>query len=245
MSGRWELLRGLLYPERCPFCDRVIGFLPVCPDCADEVEKLRHTPYRLAPTEHRMRGLEGAASLYLYKDAVRDSIHAMKCGARPGYARPFADELARELYGCTFTVQGGIIPVEQGCTGPDLRLEYDCIVPVPPSNPGQWYNLPTLLARRLSRSLGLPVVSGCLYKHRRTPSQAGLDAARRLVNLNGAFAVRRAERIEGRRILLVDDVITTGSTVSNCALALREAGAYSVFAVSVAASELEKETAEG
>ena len=85
---------------------------------------------------------------------------------------------------------------------------------------------------------------GSLYKCRRTPSQAGLSAEQRLVNLEGAFAVRDAARIEGKRLLLVDDVITTGATVSVCARALLEAGAQSVFAVSVAASELGEETAE-
>ena len=133
MNGAAELLRGLVYPERCPFCDRAMGFQPACPHCAEAAKKLRHTPYRLAPTEHRLDGLDGAASLYLYQGLVKESIHAMKYGARPGYTRPLADELARELYGCTFAAQSGIIPLERARTGPDLRLEYDCIVPVPPS----------------------------------------------------------------------------------------------------------------
>ena len=115
---------------------------------------------------------------------------------------------------------------------------YDVIVPVPPSRPGQWYNSPTLLAKQLARRMELPCETGCLYKQRKTPNQVGLSAEQRLSNLQGAFGVHNSQRIEGKRVLLVDDVITTGATLHACAQALLQNGVESVFAVSIAASEL-------
>lgn len=90
----------------------------------------------------------------------------------------------------------------------------------------------------LARALGIPLEKRALRKTRVTHTQKGLSAAERLQNLRGAFCVRNAQRIEGRRILLVDDVITTGATISTCAAALMQAGALEVFAVAAAHTEL-------
>ena len=90
------------------------------------------------------------------------------------------------------------------------------------------------LARRLGRVLGVPAASP-LRTTRPMRPQKTLDRAARLENTRGAYACRPGTDLSGMRVLLVDDVITTGATVSACALALLQAGAVSVFAVSVAA----------
>lgn len=113
----------------------------------------------------------------------------------------------------------------------------DGIVPVPLHRKREkmrGFNQSELLARQLSRYCSLPVLSGFLYKIRNTPAQVSLEAQKRETNLKGAFKVRRADKLKGRSILLVDDVFTTGSTIGECSQALRTAGVREVRALTLA-----------
>lgn len=114
---------------------------------------------------------------------------------------------------------------------------YSCIVPVPPRQPLPGMpGLPLLLARRLGAVLGVPVETP-LYIKRRGRPQKELTREQRLQNARGAFGCRLGTDLTGRRVLLIDDIITTGATASACALALLEAGAVEVTAVAIAAAE--------
>lgn len=93
------------------------------------------------------------------------------------------------------------------------------------------------MAQPLARAVGVPVVTDALTRARSTRRQEGLSLDERLANVAGAFRVARPEAVEGKRILLVDDVLTTGATASACAQALLDAGAQSVFAVALATVE--------
>ena len=98
------------------------------------------------------------------------------------------------------------------------------------------YNQSALLAQGLGRAAGRPVAMTLLRRTRRTPPQVRLSAAARQRNVTGAFAVKPGRRaaLEGQRVLLVDDVLTTGATLSACAKALRRAGAAGVDALVLA-----------
>jgi len=91
-----------------------------------------------------------------------------------------------------------------------------------------------LLGESLGRAWRLPLARRALRRVRWTEPQAGLSAAERAENIRGAFAVAEPARVAGRRVLLVDDVYTTGSTVTECARELKRAGATAVFVVTVA-----------
>ena len=93
------------------------------------------------------------------------------------------------------------------------------------------------MAQPLARAVDVPVVTDALTRARSTRRQEGLSLDERLANVAGAFRVARPEAVEGKRILLVDDVLTTGATASACAQALLDAGAQSVFAVALATVE--------
>ena len=120
---------------------------------------------------------------------------------------------------------------------------YDCIIPVPASSRRRGYNVPERMAWPLSHALGLPLLPKALCRARAGRHQAGLSLEERLVNVAGAFRAQEPELVEGKRVLLVDDVITTGATAAACAQALLDAGAHSVFAVALAASGGEMDAA--
>lgn len=123
--------------------------------------------------------------------------------------------------------------------GSDPPLGFDFIIPVPLH---YWrlvrrgYNQAGLLAQGLARQLEAPVRYDLLVRARRTPSQEGRSAAARLRNMQGAFKVPRSAqaRLVGTRLLLVDDVFTTGATLEACARALKRAGAKEVHCVALA-----------
>jgi ComF family protein len=115
-------------------------------------------------------------------------------------------------------------------------MPVDVIVPVP-LHPARLrrrgYNQAALLARELGRRVGLPVEERALQRVRATRSQMRLSAADRRRNVQGAFRCADG-RVRGRRVLLLDDVCTTGATLEACADALRAGGAESVWALTLA-----------
>jgi ComF family protein len=117
------------------------------------------------------------------------------------------------------------------------QVEIDAILPVP-LHPARLrereFNQSLLLADRLGRHLERPVLAAHLARVVPTDPQTTLSRHERLRNLRRAFAVRTADGIVGSRLLLVDDVFTTGTTLNECAKALRQAGAQSVSAVILA-----------
>ena len=226
--------RQLLYPRRCPFCRRVLGFVPTCPECAERLEPLRRMPMRLKESEHYLGTLSGAAAPYRYTGCVRSAVLRAKYQGEPWTAVELGVEMARLLFGSEILMRGAE-PTPQRVEG--LSLGYDAIVPVPASSKKRGYNVPERMAQPLARAVGAPVVTDVLTRARSTRRQEGLSLDERLANVAGAFRVARPEAVEGKRILLVDDVLTTGATASACAQALLDAGAQSVFAVALATVE--------
>lgn len=231
---RREAALGLLYPRRCPLCGEVLGFAEDHPACRPVYERLLRKRKRLAPGDYYLGELTGAAAVFCYEDAIRTAILQMKYSGARWYGRDCGNWMAKELFGCTFSRKYGILFPERAFSA---RLEYDVIVPVPGSGRGRGYNVPELLAGPLAIGLGIPLEPAGLVRRRGGKRQAGLPLEERLANVAGAFtAGPGAGRVEGRQVLLVDDVITSGATAAACAQALLAAGAESVFAVGLAAA---------
>jgi ComF family protein len=152
-----------------------------------------------------------------YDGPAREALQAFKFGGRRLLARPFA-----ELILDTPEVVARLLRV-------------DALVPVPlaPSRERErGFNQAAALAERLGARVGRPVRDAWLSRTRVTAPQTELSAVERRVNVRGAFAA--ASAVHGRTVALVDDVYTTGATVSECAQALRDAGAREVAVVTVA-----------
>lgn len=113
----------------------------------------------------------------------------------------------------------------------------DCVIPVPLHPIRQrerGYNQSFLYCKGLCKTLPISVLKNCLIRIRYTETQTQLDADARQANVSGAFRVRNAKQIQGRRILLIDDVVTTGATMNACAKALLKAGAERVIGLALA-----------
>jgi ComF family protein len=116
---------------------------------------------------------------------------------------------------------------------------FDVIVPMPLHWFKQWqrgFNQADLLAREIGRKWGVPV-RHVIRRRRATSPQAGLTNAKRRANVRGAFRVARGKPLQGMRVLLVDDVVTTGATASACARVLKRAGAAHVALLALARTD--------
>jgi ComF family protein len=201
-----------------PFCAACWAALPLwsdvgCPGCARLFPGLpagaRCEECRRAPPPFEWLHAAGA-----YRDGLRAAIHALKFRGRVAVAAPLAALLAE---------RGAALV---GTAGP-----IDAVVPVPlhPARLAErGFNQAELLAAPCARAWERPLVTGALVRTRPTRPQTELDAAERSANVAGAFAVRRPAALAGRRVLLIDDVLTTGATARAAARALREAGAAAV-----------------
>jgi ComF family protein len=166
-----------------------------------------------------------ARAVMVYDAATRPMLLRFKHADRTDAAPGFAAWMAR--------------------AGADLVAEADLIAPVPLHRwrlAARRFNQAALLAGRLGRLAGKPVAPDLLTRRRATPSQGRMGRLARARNVAGAFAVRPAwaSTLAGRRVLLVDDVLTTGATVGECAKVLRRAGASAVDVLTLARVTLEE-----
>ena len=204
----------LVFPALCPVCAGALGAGrcdPLCGACWDAVERL--APPLGAPG---VPGLDWARAAARYAGPLREALLALKFGGRRALARPLAELLLEQC-------------------GAELPAGVAAIVPVPLGRERErerGFNQAALLAERLGRRLALPLHPRWLVRVRPTLPQSELDAPARAANVRGAFAASSA--VAGRHVLLVDDVLTTGATLAECARALAAAGASPIGALTVA-----------
>jgi competence protein ComFC len=205
----------------CPRCWSQVRFIkpPFCERCGRPFEGDLTTPFECANCREMELHFTAARSAVVASGVVREAIHRYKY-QRALWFEPFlADLLVREA-------------------GPALREQkWDCLVPVPlhsTKKREREFNQAGRLAQRLSDATGIPVNTHWLRRILPTSTQTQLTREQRAANMRGAFAVINDGRLHGKRLVLLDDVFTTGATTSACARVLRAAGAGEVCVWTVA-----------
>jgi len=207
---------SILYPPRCPLCDELRPNRHICENCRESLHVLEGD--FTAPHLKRV-WFRRARSCFTYEGKLVDAIHGFKYSRRfdltPVFARFLADEGRR-------------------------IGEYDFILPIPLHWLRLWmrgYNPSAILARSLGRQLEIAVDCHALKKRKNILPQVGLERDLRLQNVRGAFRImpKRIPYLQGKDILLIDDVLTTGATVNECAkMLMKKAGCESVDVLTIA-----------
>jgi ComF family protein len=229
-------LLDVLFPPLCHICRAFIpeaGTLHICPACRECMPIVGQPlcpvcgiPFLGAGDDHVCGDCQesqpvfsAARAALIYEGRCRDLIHAYKYRYKTYLRRPLALLAADSLRDFVATC------------APEL------MVPVPlhvRRLRERGFNQAVLLGEIWAREWNLPLYCDAMRRIRWTEPQINLTAAQRCDNVKGAFDVRDANAVKGRRVLLVDDVYTTGSTVKECAVALKAAGAREVTVVTVA-----------
>lgn len=226
---------SLFYPATCVVCSANIGngeylcadcshrapriVAPFCAKCSEPFPGAITQSFRCANCEHRTVYFDCAVAAYRSRGLVRKVLHQFKYGRQRHLRYPIASWLVESL------------------SDPRLRgRHFDLIVPVPlhPARERErGFNQAALLAELIAIPAAVPS-RPALERIRYTTTQTAYDRAERMENLRGAFRLRKNRDVRGLRVLLIDDVLTTGSTLSECARVLRRAGAVSVHGATAA-----------
>lgn len=207
----------LLYPPRCVFCRKLVERREglICPDCR------KHLPYTAQVGKQHGDFFKVCVAPLYYEGKVRDSLHRYKFSGASSYS---------ETYGALLA----------DCVRSALDGEFDLISWVPLSRKRlreRGYDQSKLLAEAAAKELGYSVTP-VLYKVKDVAKQSTVGAEeKRRANIAEAYRAADPEQIAGKRILLIDDIITTGATLSECAGTLKRAGAAEVVCAALARSK--------
>lgn len=205
----------LIFPPKCPYCRRVLEDprAPLCPDCQTRLPWLSGRG-----AERRVDFTQGCFSPLAYRGKVPDAVRRYKFQPVRAYARPFGELMAQ-------------------CLRDHLPEGADLVTWCPLSRKRlreRGFDQAELLAKIVGERCEIPV-EGTLKKARHTGPQSELEeeSARR-ANARGAYVLMPEQNLTGKRVVLVDDVVTSGATMSECAGLLRMAGAEKVYGLTLA-----------
>lgn len=210
---------ALIFPPKCVLCGRLLERqeLDLCGKCRREAPEQRHK-------NKKLRFLDSVTALWHYEGDARNSLLRYKFYGKRHYAKSYGRLLAMRIL-------------------QEHDEPFDVLTWVPISSRRRFrrgYDQVELLAKAVGKELGLRPVR-CLKKIRHNPAQSGLSGeAERRANVLGVYQAKAPERFRGRRVLIVDDVITTGATMSECARVLLTAGAGQIHGAALASAAHKK-----
>lgn len=213
-----NLLQRFIFSNRCRLCAKVISVSDtLCEDC--KVEKLRIPEKFFNSKVYSSKSFDKHTSPFYYDSPVRDGIHNLKYRGFKRCSEFFATEMAEVIERDFFDEE------------PDFIT---CVPMSKKRRREKEYNQSEYLIKHISKIFGYKPTPDLLIKIKDTPTQVNLGYKERLTNLKGAFEANRKYDIRGKTVLLCDDVMTTGSTLSECSKALKKAGAKRVLCVTAA-----------
>lgn len=228
LCGSFRLVLDVALPPLCPACREPVGDPGLCAGCWSKLSFISRPfcerlgipfAYDPGPGLLSMEAIadppayQRARAAVRYDDIARALVHAFKYGDRLDLAPTLGRWLAS--------------------AGRELLAEADAVIPVPLHWRRLWarrFNQSAALAKAVSAASGIPVVHNAVKRVKPTAHQVGLSKSERAINVQGAFRVPEVGKafVAGRRLVLVDDVLTSGATVDACTRALLRAGAANV-----------------
>ncbi len=221
MNAFLSWLLDLLFPPKCMLCGKLMpdAATMVCEKCGYDLPEWEGVP-------RKIKGYDACSAPFFYEEPIRSAILRFKFHGMQSYAKQFAVWMAARA-------------------GEELKGKYDLVTWVPCSRRRRWergFDQSELLARALAKELGAEVCP-LLQKHRHNRKQSKIKgAARRRANVQGVYRPLAPEKIRNRRILVVDDIVTTGATMEECGKVLLLHGASQLVcaAIAIARSDQKK-----
>ena len=209
-----EIVTNLLYPPRCLLCGTLCGWEELlCESCQKQ---------------------QPQAGEFFWEPEVFGCRGILWCARYEGAFRAGMEQLKFEGVRESLPVFGGLLVAAVRQSGILPRLTAVTYVPMPPARERhRGYNQSALLAAYLAKELGLPLRKGVVLRDGRATAHASANRAARVALAQESYRAGKVLLPQGERILLVDDIITTGATIENCAALLRGQGAEAVYAAAV------------
>ena len=207
-------LLNLIYPNVCGFCNKVCKN-ELCSKCK---VKIRNSQINII-IKPKNKYFKELISIFKYEGIIRDKILQYKFEDKAYMYNTFAKIILKN---------------EKIC---GLLKKYDIIIPVPihkKRKAQRGYNQTQLIASKISKYLKIKLCDDVLIKSKNTIAQSKLNKNKRKQNIKGAFKILNSEKIQGKNILLFDDIYTTGSTVNECSKILTRAGAKRIGVLTIA-----------
>lgn len=217
-----DFLLDILYPERCPCCDKVIAWNEVfCDECADKLEYMEDVPWQsVFPPEiaGKYPNFDYANSLFRYEGNAKNAVLALKTRYAFKFAEFAAERLAMKLEN-------------------DELAAVDVVTAVPMNRSkrrSRGYDQAEVFAGYMAKAMKLDTDFTLLRRRRSKKAQHTLNSTDRLKEAERVYFSDKAEGyLEGKTVLLCDDIFTTGATVDKCAAVLKKLGAERVYAVTI------------
>lgn len=212
-------LLSVIYPGKCVLCEKLLGEdeTDLCRSCREAVREYPKGKFKISFVARW-------TAIWYYKDGVRDSILRYKFLRRQRYGTVYGRLLAMKLLQSDMT-------------------QFDVLTWVPISFRRRWrrgFDQVAVIAKSAAKELGCEAVPTLKKIRHNAPQSRETSHAGRRANVLGAYRVKDASQVKGKRILLIDDIITSGATVSECAKTLMGAGAKEVICAAVAAADNSK-----
>jgi competence protein ComFC len=231
----WNTLLELFFPDHCVVCGSAHTDVPLlCASCQSSADKVQPPFCQICS-----RPFSGEIPQPFSCPNCVGQPFSFACAVAPYRSRGVVRELVHRFkYTGHFYLRHVLARwASEGLSDPRLQESaFDAVVPVPlhPTRQRErGFNQASALAELLSQKSGIPLLS-CLRRIRYTETQTQFDRSTRLANLKTAFSMRPKQAVAGKNLLLVDDVLTTGATLDECARVLLAAGAETVKAITVA-----------
>ncbi len=227
-----DIVLDMVFPRHCPVCDGIIPFggKLICRECEEKTLFVKEPRCvkcgRMLDSDRKeycrdclqvSHAFDRAVSVFIYNDALQDAVFRFKYGGRQEYADFFAESIEKYL-------------------GREIRsFGAEALIPVPIHRDRlakRGFNQAELIADRLGALMGIPAVKDLVVRTAATRPQKGLSREERRKNLKKAFKLTRND-VKLTKVIIIDDIYTTGSTVDELSLLLRRAGISEVYVVTV------------